>query len=367
MRWHICHVVDLPNKMTVSPRALLRPSTMPTLILRTLVLLFLFTSAWAVPTIFIDDSDSRILYSGTWAKNPISDPENFNYDGTLTYTNDATAKATFTFSGGASWHICLFRLNANGVLCFSAVQVMVFGSFPVAGTFAMHSQYTIDGAGLTQYEPPSVISHPEYRQHFFTSNTISTGTHTLIIANLGRAFYLDGIVLTLPASSSSLLPSSTATHSTGPSVPSMSTSSRPLATSPPEQPAESTTVFVVTAGLPSTAPPTTQPSQSASFIHSASISSNPVTSPPPSTVSSIDASGSTPTLASTTQNASSQVTSTGTSHRSEFAALPAGVYVAIGVGGFTVVVLTVVGLCFLRRRRRHRNISSDVSPFGEIC
>ncbi|RDX52219.1 hypothetical protein OH76DRAFT_1307445, partial [Lentinus brumalis] len=125
------------------------------------VLLLLFTSAWAVPTIFIDDSDSRILYSGTWAKNPISDPENFNYDGTLTYTNDATAKATFIFSG--------------------AVQVMVFGSFPVAGTFAMHSQYTIDGAGLTQYEPPSVISHPEYRQHFFTSNTISTGTHTLVI------------------------------------------------------------------------------------------------------------------------------------------------------------------------------------------
>ncbi len=102
MSWHICHLVDLPNKTTVSPRALPLPSTMPTLILRTLVLLLSFASACAVPTIFIDDSDSRILYSGTWAKNPISDPENFNYDGTLTYTNDATAKATFTFSGGAS-------------------------------------------------------------------------------------------------------------------------------------------------------------------------------------------------------------------------------------------------------------------------
>ncbi len=231
----------------------------------------------------------------------------------------------------------------------------------------MHSQYTIDGAGLTQYEPPSVISHPEYRQHFFTSNTISTGTHTLVIANLGRAFYLDGIVLTLPASSSWLLPPSTATHRTAPSVTlQMSTSSRPPTTSPPAQPAQSTTISIVTTGLRSTAPPTTQPSQSASFIYSASISSNTVTSPPSSTVSSIDASGSSSALASTTQNASSQVTSTGTSHRSEFAALPAGVYVAIGVSGFTVVVLTVVGLCFLRRRRRHRNISSDVSPFGEI-
>ncbi|KAI0703911.1 hypothetical protein C8T65DRAFT_251112 [Cerioporus squamosus] len=192
---------------------------MPTLVLCTLVLLSLFAFAWAAGSAYIDDSDSRILYSGSWTKNPISDPESFNYGGTLTYTNDATAKATLTFSG--------------------AIQVTVVGSFPVAGTFAMHSSYSIDGTGVTQFEPPSVISHPAYRQQFFVSNTLSTGTHELVIANLGRAFYLDYIVLTVPASSTPSL-SSTPTHSSAPSVPSQST------TNPPTQLVALSTVVVIT-------------------------------------------------------------------------------------------------------------------------
>ena len=48
----------------------------------------------------IDDSDSRILYTGSWVKNPIDDPENFNYAGSLSFTNISTATATFSFEGG---------------------------------------------------------------------------------------------------------------------------------------------------------------------------------------------------------------------------------------------------------------------------
>ena len=77
---------------------------MHTLFLLALSLIVLCYTACAVPTLIVDDADPRILYTGTWTKNPISDPKNFNYGGTLTATNDTTSKATLTFSGGMHSH-----------------------------------------------------------------------------------------------------------------------------------------------------------------------------------------------------------------------------------------------------------------------
>ncbi|KAI0696755.1 hypothetical protein C8T65DRAFT_663156 [Cerioporus squamosus] len=315
---------------------------MPTLILRTLVLLLSSASAWTVTTVAVDDSDPRILYSGAWTRNPIADPQMLNYHGTLTFTSDATALATFTFSG--------------------ATQVQVFGSFPVAGTFAMHSSYSIDGTGVTPFEPPSVIGHPAYHQQFFISNTLTTGTHKLVIANLGRTFYLDYILLTLPASST-LSSFPTPTHSAAPSVPSQTTSQLSSATTTPT--AESSTVFVVTQEQTNTTPQTTQDSTtSAASMSPSSLTGIPVSSSLVSITPSINAPGSTSSLPNATQNGASSSTSTGASQRSEAVVLPPGVYAAIAVGGFTVVVLVAAGLyCFLRCRRRRQSMQNDVTPF----
>ena len=77
---------------------------MPTLFLLALSLIVCLSLALAASTLVVDDADPRILYTGTWTKNPISDPKNFNYGGTLTATNDTTSKATLTFSGGTHSH-----------------------------------------------------------------------------------------------------------------------------------------------------------------------------------------------------------------------------------------------------------------------
>ena len=57
-------------------------------------------------------------------------------------------------------------------------KIEVFGALPVAGTFTMKSQYSIDGEVLETFMPPSTISRAEYRRMFFASGTLSLwGAH----------------------------------------------------------------------------------------------------------------------------------------------------------------------------------------------
>ncbi|KAI0708220.1 hypothetical protein C8Q76DRAFT_799516 [Earliella scabrosa] len=163
-----------------------------------LVTLAALASCDTPPNVVIDDADPRIQYTGTWIRNPDADPMKLNYDGTLSLSNTPHSNATLTFEG--------------------AIQVAVVGSFPLIGTHAMKSQYTIDGTNLTQYWPPNTVVRPIHQQRFFLSEMLSTDKHTLVITNAGEAFYLDYIRLYFPQSSSSLQPSSTPAPSHTPST-----------------------------------------------------------------------------------------------------------------------------------------------------
>ncbi|KAI0752379.1 hypothetical protein C8Q80DRAFT_1117832 [Daedaleopsis nitida] len=169
---------------------------LPRLCLRRTLLATFVGLAVCEPVILltIDDADPQIEYAGPWTKNPISDPKSFNNGGSLSLTNTPNAHAVFYFSG--------------------ATGVSVFGSFPAAGTFDMHSVYTIDGTNSTGFMPPSTISRPEYRQRFFQSTLLSPGRHQLTITNLAKNFYFDYIQLTMVNP-----PTSAAAHSSGTSVP----------------------------------------------------------------------------------------------------------------------------------------------------
>ncbi|TBU41625.1 hypothetical protein BD309DRAFT_964879 [Dichomitus squalens] len=52
-----------------------------------------------LPHIYVDDSDPGIQYHGSWIHSPISDPENFNYAGSVTFSNTSGDTATYTFTG----------------------------------------------------------------------------------------------------------------------------------------------------------------------------------------------------------------------------------------------------------------------------
>ncbi|KAI0708219.1 hypothetical protein C8Q76DRAFT_799515 [Earliella scabrosa] len=293
----------------------------------------------------IDDSDSRILYTGSWVKNPIDDPENFNYAGSLSFTNISTAIATFSFEG--------------------AEQVAVYGSFPVAGTFVMKSQYDLDGKTVATFMPPGTITKSAYRQPFFSLGSLSTGKHTLVITNLGNAFYLDYIQLHMAS-----LPSSTiVTHA--PSAPTSAPPPAPAQSTPPASNvadtggAQNTPSATSTAAAPPGTPSASQsPTSSINTSLTSSGTSGDVSAPsssPSMTTSSLPA-------RSPSDAASASSAASGAGQRS--GGLMTGAYVAIGVAGFVLLLCLLGGgaLWYRRRRRRGHAITnqsgSRVSPFG---
>ena len=54
-------------------------------------------------TIFIDNTDPRVAYTGTWTQIPSSaDPQQANFNGTLAHTTQNGAFATIKFNGMCS-------------------------------------------------------------------------------------------------------------------------------------------------------------------------------------------------------------------------------------------------------------------------
>ncbi|KAM5545325.1 hypothetical protein V8D89_000938 [Ganoderma adspersum] len=153
MQWTDDNDILLMTSMTI------RPSGMPTQCRGAGFVAMLLLAAHATQTVMVDDGDPGIEYRGPWVHNPIADPKDLNYGGSVTLTNATGSTATYRFSG---------------------TVIAVFGAFEVAGTFAMHSTYSIDGGPAVDFLPASTIVTPSYRQKFFQSDTLSDGEHTRI-------------------------------------------------------------------------------------------------------------------------------------------------------------------------------------------
>ncbi|KAI0752380.1 hypothetical protein C8Q80DRAFT_448537 [Daedaleopsis nitida] len=298
--------------------------------------------------IYVDDSDSRIEYVGSWVKNPISDPANFNYGGSLSFTNSTEAKASFTFSG--------------------AVQVAVFGSCPTGGTFTFHSQYTIDDSDPVSFMPPGTITKPEYRVQFYASTTLTPGTHTLTIENLGQEFYLDYILLTpVPASASSDASPQAPTVPTP--VSPTSTQSAQLVSHESSSTNTPSDIAVQSRGTETTDPGGASQSATASgsVSYSATLtSSGPFVTGSPSSSSFADGTDIVTPSSPITSTSGAGGTTAGAEQQGS-QRLMSGAYIAIGIASFMLVIISLVGGACLWRRRRRTRTKADVIPFGEPC
>ena len=56
-------------------------------------------AARATQTIMVDDGDPGIEYRGSWVHNPVQDPKDLNYGGSVTFTNATGSTATYRFAG----------------------------------------------------------------------------------------------------------------------------------------------------------------------------------------------------------------------------------------------------------------------------
>ncbi|KAI0752337.1 hypothetical protein C8Q80DRAFT_442760 [Daedaleopsis nitida] len=114
-------------------------------------------------TIVSDSEDSEIQYHGQWARVDVNTP-----DKSFTYTTHPNDTATIIFNG---------------------TEIQVWGIYPnPPGT--QHSTYVVDRGVPTIHIPPEPIP-PRQRAMFFSQQDLHTGTHTLIITNLGDSLWLN--------------------------------------------------------------------------------------------------------------------------------------------------------------------------------
>ncbi|KAH7906719.1 hypothetical protein BJ138DRAFT_1015774 [Hygrophoropsis aurantiaca] len=128
-------------------------------------------------SVYVDDTDSALLYSGVWFTAPSSDYQNSSHG-----TNTAGSSVSFQFTG---------------------TQVFVYGSIDPSNESACIrtpiSTYTLDATPMTTFFAP-IIDTKLNNSLFYESPVIDNGLHTLIItsASQNSLFWLDYIIYTPP-------------------------------------------------------------------------------------------------------------------------------------------------------------------------
>jgi hypothetical protein len=141
------------------------------------------TSSTAVTSVIYDDTDSRLAYSGNWVSQTNVTGA---HEGTLHISNTIGDFVTFTFTGQ---EIHLY-----------------YQAGPSLGTVTL----TIDGVG----PPPLDQSQNETQIKEWVSNTLSQGTHSIIITHYGGgSVNIDSLIVpaSTPASNRTATPTLTPT------------------------------------------------------------------------------------------------------------------------------------------------------------
>ncbi|OBZ65289.1 hypothetical protein A0H81_14704 [Grifola frondosa] len=133
--------------------------------------------------ILVDDSDPRITYVGDWMSTSL--PRNQDvYNSTMTFTVEAGASASFSFTGTA-------------ISIYSVYQ-------PTNATaYTVNATYIIDGLFVSSYFTPTPTSAEILVDMLvFTSSPLPDAQHTLLITNYGDLYLLDYLEVAIPDSTS---------------------------------------------------------------------------------------------------------------------------------------------------------------------
>ncbi|EMD34571.1 hypothetical protein CERSUDRAFT_107214 [Gelatoporia subvermispora B] len=151
----------------------------------------------ASEVINIDDTDSRIIYTGIWSLfgNFMHGNNSQGFDDTLALCQELGGQATLSFVG---------------------TQISVYGARGPAGVILENSTYSIDNGPVKTWFRDDNITSIMYNVTFFTSPTLADGmSHTLVITNFGTWFFLDRIQVTISDTLSSLSAGASTPSSSG--------------------------------------------------------------------------------------------------------------------------------------------------------
>ncbi|KAI0760913.1 hypothetical protein BD413DRAFT_617434 [Trametes elegans] len=180
----------------------------------------------------IDSADPRIQYNTAWQ---LQQGDERDYDGTLSFSNEASATATVRFTG---------------------TSITVYGALKPVGLWNMHSLYYLDGANLpASFQPPTQVSAEGHQVKFYSSGPLPDGEHTLVIGNMGQQFWFDYVEIDGSSGQSATTPAPEQ-PTTAPADPSMTSKSTSLKSA-------------TSVGSPASIPPltTTSPTQRTTVSH----------------------------------------------------------------------------------------------------
>ncbi|EMD36647.1 hypothetical protein CERSUDRAFT_94924 [Gelatoporia subvermispora B] len=178
------------------------------------LLLLLSPAPLLAVTVDIDDTDTRIVYTGTWS--PTGEYEASN--NTAQYDNTAT--------------LCR-EVGGTASLVFIGTSVTVFCTRGPIGTWLENTSYSLDSGPVSLWTDNNTINSVQWRTTCYSSGDVPYGEHNITITNYGDWFFLDYIQIVTPnppsgSSSSSEDSSSWSSSSASPllsmSMPSASTS-----------------------------------------------------------------------------------------------------------------------------------------------